>query len=105
MNEQVMSTREEQVFEIRIDGKLVCAKRRGKPGVFLHMDTFVQVRTPHEAIPIPIPILIRACERIPLQTKQMSESSMCPFEGWASREYCRDRSARRQGQPSADSIP
>lgn len=41
---QVSSTREEEVFEIRIDGKLVCAKRRGKPGVFLHMETFVQVR-------------------------------------------------------------
>ena len=43
---QVSSTREEEVFEIRIDGKLVCAKRRGKPGVFLHMETFAQVRGP-----------------------------------------------------------
>lgn len=40
---QMSSTREEEVFEIRIDGKLVCAKRRGKPGVFLHMETFEQV--------------------------------------------------------------
>ncbi|CAB1113182.1 unnamed protein product [Ectocarpus sp. CCAP 1310/34] len=39
---EVSSTREEEVFEIRIDGKLVCAKRRGKPGVFLHMETFAQ---------------------------------------------------------------
>ncbi|CAM9473185.1 unnamed protein product [Scytosiphon promiscuus] len=39
---EVSSTREEEVFEIRIDGKLVCAKRRGKLGVFLHMDTFAQ---------------------------------------------------------------
>lgn len=39
---EVSSTREEKVFEIRIDGKLVCTKRRGKPGVFLHMDTFAQ---------------------------------------------------------------
>lgn len=38
------STREEEVFEIRIDGKLVCTKKRGKPGVFLHMETFDQVR-------------------------------------------------------------
>eukprot|EP00752_Nemacystus_decipiens_P001355 g1344.t1 len=39
---EVSSMREEEVFEIRVDGKLVCAKRRGKPGVFLHMETFVQ---------------------------------------------------------------
>eukprot|EP00903_Cladosiphon_okamuranus_P019110 g17583.t1 len=39
---EVSSTREEEVFEIRIDGKLVCAKRRGKLGVFLHMETFAQ---------------------------------------------------------------
>eukprot|EP00904_Undaria_pinnatifida_P010333 jgi/Undpi1/642/HiC_scaffold_10.g04106.m1 len=39
---EVSSTREEKVFEIRIDGKLVCTKRRGKPGVFLHMETFAQ---------------------------------------------------------------
>lgn len=43
-SKQVSSTREEKVFEIRIDGKLVCTKRRGKPGVFLHMETFAQVR-------------------------------------------------------------
>lgn len=41
---QVSSTREEEVFEIRVDGKLVCTKKRGKPGVFLHMETFEQVR-------------------------------------------------------------
>lgn len=44
--EQVSSTREEEVFEIRIDGKLVCSKRRGKAGVYLHMETFEQVRAP-----------------------------------------------------------
>lgn len=42
--EQVSSTREEEVFEIRIDGKLVCNKRRGKLGVYLPMETFEQVQ-------------------------------------------------------------
>lgn len=36
------STREEEIFEIRIDGKLVCTKRRRKPGVYLHMETLQQ---------------------------------------------------------------
>ena len=43
---QVKSSRGEQVFEIRIDGKLVCAKRRGKAGVFLRMETVEQVCNP-----------------------------------------------------------
>lgn len=38
------STREEEVFEISVDGKLVCAKRRGKAGVYLRMETVGQVR-------------------------------------------------------------
>lgn len=35
--------RDEEVFEIRVDGKLVYTKRRGK-GVYLHMETIDQVR-------------------------------------------------------------